>query len=178
MIVSEVVKRPSDAAPDGGDDHPSSAATSKGVVEPSAARHAIEPVQRQFGQVLDMQVNEGQHLRREVDQLRDELHAARVDLRARVEQCANADAVENRDRQLVQYFNAEALRSRAAMSELQDQVSSRTASLDLLRERDDSQVPECVDGIDEGEPEKSQEDLTRRLIEKFVNYERWIHQQD
>lgn len=94
-------------------------------------------------QRLDMQDNGGQHIG-EADRLRDEFHVARIDFRARVEQCASADAVENVDNQLVQGFNAESLRSRAAIGALQDQALWLIASIALLRGRRPQIVPTAL----------------------------------
>lgn len=68
-------------------------------------------MQKQLELVLDMQVIGGQSLRRDVDRVRDEVYSATNELRNSVEMCANADAVEDRDKQLVHQLNSEMMRS-------------------------------------------------------------------
>lgn len=91
-------------------------------------------LQAQLGMILDMQVNEGQSLRREFDRLRAEFHAEEDELRTMISECAVADAAEDPGKQLVRKFNATMMRNRAVVSDLQARVLELQGGPALLRE--------------------------------------------
>lgn len=73
-------------------------------------------MQVQLDMVLDMQVNEGHSLRRQLDRIREELCASVASLRAFLQECALADGAEERNAQIVCEFNDEAMWSRASVA--------------------------------------------------------------
>lgn len=95
--------------------HPPSAAALMGGE--AAYFHSL---QAQLGMILETLLHEGQSQRRQLDGLRADLNAASLAMRTIAQECAVASAVEERNKQIINEFNAESMQHRAATAGLHD----------------------------------------------------------
>lgn len=116
--------------------------------------------------MLESQVHQFQYLRRELDLLcergREDVHRLQKQLHER----ADAQAVEDRYRYLVQQFNQECMMLRGRVLALQQTVMNSDTARSTDGDRSDD------------EPEETTSMLVQRLILKLNTCEQWILEQD
>lgn len=93
----------------------------------------VESLQAQFDMLAEMQVQEGQSFRREIDVVRNEALKGIDALEGELRTLAVAECVEERDKDLVRDFTNEAMAGRAAITELHDRFVIQEAHIEDIR---------------------------------------------